>query len=288
MLRKEMRERSWVKAALVASCCLPLLSQAQDTSRRTIFIKEPTGWFGVRISDQAMMDSQGNAFFDSYPVVTDVTANSPAARAGVRPGDVLLTFNSHDMRGGSVELSKWLQAGAPFTLKIRRNDVTRILRGRLAKRPDDWEQNVAFTITVPEGLQQRGSSISRGSMEKATQVRVRSPVAQPLPTVLTPALGFGGGVYPFAGAEFTRLNPDLCDALGVKNPDGVFVMNVVEGSIARNAGLRGGDIVLRADNRKLRGPVDLVRAISTADERDRRVDLQIMRKGELQALTLRW
>jgi S1-C subfamily serine protease len=265
---------------------MPLLSQAQ-AQRRTTFIKEPTGWFGVRITDQVMMDAQGNAFFDSYPVVEDVTPNSPAARAGVLPGDVLLTFNSHDMRGGSVELSKWLQAGAKFELRIRRNDVTRVLKGRLAKRPDDWDQNIVFSLTVPERLAQRGSSVSRGSIERATQVRTRVPAAEPLPTVLTPALGFGGGVYPFAGAEFTRLNPDLCEALGVK-PEGVFVTNVLEGSLARNAGLRGGDIILRADNSKVNSPVDLVRVIAAADERDRSIDLLIMRKHQLQSLTLRW
>src|SRR5438270_9328129 len=95
---------------------LPLIAQ-----ERTIVIKEPTGWFGVRISDQAMVDERGNAFFDSYPVVTGVDSASPAARAGVKPGDVLLTFNSHDMRGGAVELAKWLKVGAPFVLTIRRN-----------------------------------------------------------------------------------------------------------------------------------------------------------------------
>src|SRR6476619_6555932 len=115
--RREMLESrtSLVRAALFAwCCCVPVFAQAQEGKGRTVFIKEPTGWFGVRISDQAMVDDRGNAFFDSYPVVTQVDPNSPAAKAGVKAGDVLLTFNSHDMRGGSVELSKWLQAGAPF------------------------------------------------------------------------------------------------------------------------------------------------------------------------------
>src|SRR5256885_15121435 len=117
---------SLLTGALMAWCCLPAFMQAQDTSPRTMVIKEPTGWFGVRISDQAMLDDRGNAFFDSYPVVTSVEAGSPASKAGVKPGDVLLTFNSHDMRGGSVELSKWLRIGAPFVLTIRRNDVHRV------------------------------------------------------------------------------------------------------------------------------------------------------------------
>ena len=278
---------SLIIAALVACCCLPAISSAQNDARRTIIIKQPTGWFGVRISDQAMMDPEGNAFFDSYPIVTQVDPNSPAARAGVMPGDVLLTFNSHDMRGGSMELSKWLKEGAPFVLKIRRNDVTRMLRGRLARRPDNWDPNVVYSITIPERLQQRTGSLSR-SVEGTMQVRTRVPTPEPLPTVLAPALGYGGGVYPFAGAEFTRLNADLCDALGVQRREGVFVTNVLDGSVARTAGLRGGDIIVRADGVKIDDPIDLVRVISAADERDRTVSLQIMRRDRLQALTLRW
>lgn len=286
---REMLESktSLLAGALMACCCLPAFTQAQDTSRRTIVIQEPTGWFGVRINDQAMMDDRGNAFFDSYPVVTKVDPSSPAAKAGVKPGDVLLVFNGHDMRGGSVELARWLTAGAPFTLKIRRNDATRVLRGTLARRPADWEQKMVVQLSIPEALEMRERSLSREPMAGAMKVRSRVPAAAPLPTVLTPALGFGGGVYPFAGAEFTRLNPDLCEVLGVKQ-EGVFVTNVIEGSAARTSGLRGGDIILKADNMKISGPIDLVRAIGAADERDHTVDLQVMRKHQLQQVTLRW
>jgi S1-C subfamily serine protease len=250
-------------------------------------LKEPTGWFGVRINDQAMMDDRGNAFFDSYPVVTHVDPNSPASRAGVLPGDVLLTFNNHDMRGGSIELAKWLKAGSPFVLKIRRNEATRVLRGTLARRPADWEQKMIVELSLPERFEQRRGSLSREPMAGTMRVRTAVPTPEPLPTLLPRALGYGNGVYPFAGAEFTRLNPDLCDLLGVKQ-EGVFVTNVAEGSAARNAGLRGGDIILKADNIKITSPIDLVRAIGAADEADQSVNLQILRKHQLQRLTLRW
>ena len=278
---------SLLAGALMACCCLPAFAQAQDSSRRTIVIKEPTGWFGVRINDQAMMDDRGNAFFDSYPVVTKVDPNSPASKAGVKPGDVLLVFNGHDMRGGSVELSRWLTAGSAFTLKIRRNDATRILRGILARRPADWDQKMVVELTMPEQLEQRERSLSREPMSGMMRVQTGMPAPAPLPTLLPRALGYGAGVYPFAGAEFTRLNPDLCDVLGVKE-EGVFVTNVLEGSAARNAGLRGGDIILKADNIKITSPIDLVRAIGAADENDHTVNLQILRKRQLQQLTLRW
>src|SRR3954468_24487853 len=106
--------------ALAALFAVPVGAQDRTQEQtRTVIVQPrqqqlPTGWFGVRISDQALIDQQsGAAFFDSYPVITQVESGSPASRAGVRPGDVLLTFNSHDMRGGSVQLGKWLKAGSP-------------------------------------------------------------------------------------------------------------------------------------------------------------------------------
>ncbi|HET9777074.1 MAG TPA: PDZ domain-containing protein, partial [Gemmatimonadaceae bacterium] len=117
-------------------------------------------------------------------------------------------------------------------------------------------------------------------------VRARMPSPRPM-VVLPPALGMGSGVYPFAGAEFTALNADLCETLGVK-PEGVFVTSVSEGSPARLAGLRGGDVVVKADALKIENPIDLVQAIKSADETDQEVVLQVLRKNKLQTVTLHW
>jgi S1-C subfamily serine protease len=279
------KSASRLMVAQIACLVLPLGVQAQR--RPPVIVQPPTGWFGVRISDQAVINEHGTAFFDSYPVVTGVDSPSPAAKAGVQPGDVLLSFNSHDMRGGSVELSKWLKVGAPFVLRIRRNDEIRVIRGTLGRRPDNWEPNMVVELTVPEIMQERSGSIAHAPMQTTGMIRTRMPVPEPLPSLLPPALGYGGGVYPFAGAEFTALNEDLCDALGVK-PEGVFVTSVIEGSPARAAGLRGGDVVVKADSIKIESPIDLVRAIRSADETDHTVELQIIRKRKPQTLTLRW
>lgn len=275
-------EASWATLALIAFIALPLFGVAAQPPR--VVVEPPTGWFGVRISDQATVDERGNAFFDSYPVVKSVEPGSPASKAGVLPGDVLLTFNSRDMRGGTLALNKYLKAGAPFVLRIRRNDGIRVIKGTLERRPDNWEQNMIVELNVPEILVQRSRSVARPPIERIG-IR-RMPAPEPL-SVLSPALGYGGAVYPFAGAEFTALNDDLCDALGVK-PEGVFVTNVVEGSVARTAGLRGGDVVVKADSIKVESPIDLVRAIRNADETDRTIDLQVVRKRRLQNLVLRW
>ena len=274
--------------ALVAFLALPLEVHAQRTK---VVVAQPTGWFGVRISDEATIDPGGNAFFDSYPIVTGVDSLSPAAKAGVRPGDVLLSFNSHDMRGGSVDLAKWLKAGAPFVLKVRRNDGTRVIKGTLARRPDNWDPQVVVDLKLPQIMELKKGTLSnlprervRGGVVGVGSGRVPSP--EPF-TVLAPALGYGAPVYPFAGLEFTDLNMDLREALGVR-ADGVFVTNVVDGSPARNAGLRGGDIILRANGTRISSPIDLVQAIKTADDVDRRLELQVMRQHRLRTLTLGW
>lgn len=172
-------------------------------------------------------------------------------------------------------------------LRVRRNEGVRIVRGVLGRRPDGWEQQIVVQVTPNEepflrnGPEER---ISGGGLQRAG-VRVRVETPPRLPSLLVPPLGLGRGVYPFAGAEFTALNSDLSDVLGVK-PEGVFVANVVEGSIAREAGLRGGDVVVMADKIKIDNPNDLVRAIRSAD--DRSVTLQVIRKHKPQTIKLQW
>jgi S1-C subfamily serine protease len=277
------RSTALLKVSLIGALAWPGSVRAQTAP--PVPVEPPPGWFGVTISDQATLDGRGNAFFDSYPVVTTVEPGSPAAKAGVVPGDVLLSFNSHDMRGGSLQLSKWLRAGAPFVLELRRNDAVRRVRGILQKRPLNWEKRMVVELTMPERIEMRTMSPAREPTSSAGMTRVRMP-APPPSSVLLPALGYGGGLYPFAGAEFTALNDDLSELLGVK-PEGVFVTNVAEDSPARASGLRGGDIILKADSIKIETPIDLVRAIRAARP-DHTVTLQIIRKHKPQTLTLRW
>ncbi|MFN2637374.1 MAG: PDZ domain-containing protein [Gemmatimonadaceae bacterium] len=277
-------------AAAIATLALAGNTRAQAPVR--VQVDPPTGWFGVMLSDEAIMNQSGTAFFDRYPVVSKVEPGSPAAKAGVRAGDVLMTFNSHDMRGAALELRNWLREGTPFELRLRRNDDVRVVRGTLGRRPDNWEELTIVQVTPSDQimLQRSGGAVGVGEPAEGVRrarVMLRRPEGSPprLPSVLVPALGLGRGVYPFAGAEFTALNDDLCEVLGVR-PEGVFVTNVIDGSIARTAGLRGGDVVVEADSIKIANPNDLVRAIRNAS--DQSVRLQIVRKHKPQAVTLRW
>lgn len=254
----------------------------QAIAQRTVVAEGPAGWFGVTLSDEGVLDERGKTFFDNYPIVSEVEPNSPAAKAGVMPGDVLMTFNSQDMRGSVFQLKNWLKPGAPFELQLKRNDDVRVVRGTLGRAPKGWEQRIVLDVR-PSPFEVRRPRTTQSLPGRS--VVIRTPLPGRVPPALIPNFTFGAGLYPFAGMEFTALNEDIRDVLGVK-PEGVFVTNVVDGSPARLSGLRGGDVLVRADGFKLETPVDLVQAISEA--RDQTLTLLVVRKRKQQNLTLRW
>jgi S1-C subfamily serine protease len=87
-------------------------------------------------------------------------------------------------------------------------------------------------------------------------------------------LVFGTGPMSIgvAGAELTQLNDGLREFANIRG-NGIFVINVPAGSLAGAAGLRSGDVILRAEKQLVETPGQLIR---------------ILRKQKLQNLTLRW
>lgn len=270
-------------AGALLGMCVVVSAAAAQTS---VIVESPPGWFGVTLSDEGLFDERGNTFFEGYPVVSEVEPGSPAAKAGVVPGDVLMSFNSHDMRGSVFQLRNWLKPGAPFVLQLRRNDAVRVVKGTLGRAPEGWEKRTVINLSPGQVFEGRTRTTTRPPGGTTQRVMIRTaPMPSRVPSALIPAFTFGAGVYPFAGMEFIALNEDIRELLGVK-PEGVFVTNVVEGTPARISGLKGGDVLLLANGVKLETPVDLVQAISEAQ--DRTLSLKIIRKRKPQNLTLRW
>jgi S1-C subfamily serine protease len=293
-IRKGPRSAAPLKGAALVACAIALsapLAGAQDRGTQERIVQEqrrqssaPTGWFGVTVNDNGTIDEHGNPFYTGYPIVTTVEPESPAAKAGVKVGDILLTFNDHDMKGSAMALRNWLRPGSSFVVRLRRDGAAKQVRGVIGKRPSDFDQTVTLIWTT-EGDRVSEMGGGGGAMGGPVSVRVRTPLPSKLPPVLAPSFTFGGGVYPFAGAEFIALNPDLSDALGVGR-EGIFVTTVMPESPAQIAGLRGGDVVLTADSIRLDDPIDLVRAIRESG--DRSIKLGVVRKKKAQTILLKW
>jgi S1-C subfamily serine protease len=67
--------------------------------------------------------ADGRLVMQNLPVVRSVTAESAAARAGLRAGDVIVSANGRD--GRTPRLFDGIAPGTPVVLRIRRGNAER-------------------------------------------------------------------------------------------------------------------------------------------------------------------
>jgi membrane-associated protease RseP (regulator of RpoE activity) len=112
------------------------------------------------------------------------------------------------------------------------------------------------------------------------------------------------GPAALAGAQLVALDDDLRDAVTGAPPRGVFVLKVLPGTPAAEAGLRAGDVITGAAGRPVHTPAALQRALASraagvrrkaerpADGAprpdDRTVTLRVARGGAARDVVLRW
>ena len=101
-------------------------------------------------------------------------------------------------------------------------------------------------------------------------------------TLETQVLSRGGGGSPvivgqsvMLGAHLATLNPDLAALFSV--PEGVFVIHVPAGTPASDAGLVGGDIIVRIGNEKVASLTDLRFGLASPSASIR---IQVIRRGQ--------
>ena len=88
------------------------------------------------------------------------------------------------------------------------------------------------------------------------------------------------------GVQVQSMTPELREFMEAPRDRGVLVVRVLPDSPAEKAGLAVGDVITRAGDQTVEQTFDLVRAVAAAPE-GTTVELQLHRKGESQALTVR-
>ncbi|MGE5619198.1 MAG: S1C family serine protease [Sphingomonadaceae bacterium] len=88
-----------------------------------------------------------------------------------------------------------------------------------------------------------------------------------------------GSEVPYLGITYVPLSHELAARYGVEAGTGVLVTDVAEGSPARRAGLRRGDILLSVDSVPLSQPSTLIGLLSDRRSGDR-IPLQRVRDGQ--------
>ena len=93
-----------------------------------------------------------------------------------------------------------------------------------------------------------------------------------------------GGKRGFLGVSMMNLNEQLAEYFQVPAGSGVLITSVVEDSPAEKAGLKAGDVVLSVDGKDIDGPGDLRRAIRKHDPEES-IEIEFQRDGSSRTVT---
>lgn len=180
-------------------------------------------------------------------IVNSVTPDSPAAKAGIKQGDVIVSFNGFSLRDGN-ELRNHVAQTAPNS-----EATVGVVRG-------GGEQN--FKVTLGE-FQPKTIASASGK---------NSPNAEPAQDKI--------------GLTLQPLTPQIARQLNLENVSaGVVVTDVREGSPADDAGIQQGDVILQINRQDVK-TIEQIKTATNAKTKGSSVLLLINRGGQNLFLTV--
>ncbi len=170
--------------------------------------------------------------------ITRVEDESPAEKAGLKTGDVVLEYNGQRVEG--VE---------QFMRLVRETPPGRDVK--LAVTRGGTQQQVALKT----GSRKQALS-SRVNGEQVIEIpRIELPSVR-MPDVPQALMSWRSSVL---GVEAEALDSQLAEFFGVK--EGVLVRSVVKGSSAERAGLKAGDVIVKIDDTRVASPREISSAV---------------------------
>ncbi len=210
-------------------------SLADRTTKQIIEQGKVTyGWLGVVIQDvsREMADSWGLGADVKGAMIGSVTPGAPAAKAGLKRGDVVVAFNGTKLEGS-----------ADLTRRVGQTRVGDVVRLDVA-----GAKGVRRTVQVTIAARPSEQQLSQG--DPVTGADATQP-ASPTSNVL------GLSVGPLSAQARTRLRLPA-------NEPGVLILEVDPDSRAAERGIRAGDAILTANDEEVRSAEELDAAIEAA------------------------
>ena len=273
-----------------------MLVQVGPSERRMFQIPALRGWIGILADaphDRRIVGDSHIIRYLEYPTIVSVEPNSPAARAGIAQGDVLLAYDHSDVREHEVNLSRLLVPDRRLSVTVRRDGEMKDYEMTVARATDAFiREQREFTIEMMRDS--TGRVVAAGG--RAPTVRPLTREGVPAGTVAASRMlpGEGGPVVVFRpsmssggiwGAQLSKIGTGLGQALGVKS--GVLVISVMPGTPAQRAGLADGDVIVKA-NGQLVSDVEMLLRTTAEREGERALNLEVVRAKKPLKLTLRW
>lgn len=226
---------------------------SKDAERVMQFVMSRRARLGLKVNLRARESDSIGAYVDA------VTPNGPAAKAGIRSGDVITRLDGKSVLSGPavtrdereslpglrlIELAATLEPNDTVAVELRRGRERKTVSVVTSDEP-----NVLFRGGRPDG--------------RAFAFRYSPDGRVTMPEDILSAVPFLYG-SPLADLELAPLNPDLGQYFGAST--GVLVISVPGES---QLGLKGGDVVLAVDGRTPESPSHLLRILRSYEESER-------------------
>ena len=224
---------------------------------------------GVSIRDVEEGDTKNPKGVNAGVLVEEVSTDSPAEKAGIRKGDVIVEFDGERVRSVR-QLTRLVQetaAGRTVAAILQRDEQ----RTTVSVTPRD---DSSFSFRGFEDLGDWGGEFRYRLAPRAIPPAPPTPPSPPnRPTPPTPpsppmVWDFDGmlGRAGRLGISIDSLSPQLAEYFGTK--DGVLVTSVSDDSVAAKAGLKAGDVITSFNGGTVSEPQDLRRRIQNLDDGD--------------------
>ncbi len=194
--------------------------------------------------------------------VTRVERDSPAEKAGLKEGDVVLEYNGQRVEGTEqfVRLVRETPPGRQAKLLISRNGATQTVAATVGRRKPVvyWERDF------------------RRDMD-----RLREDLGRlRMPDMPQPFMSWRSSIL---GVEAESLSTQLAEFFGVK--EGVLVRSVHKDTPAEKAGFKAGDVITKVDGEAVRTPSEVSSRLRAS--RDKRTfPVTVVRNRQEMTLTV--
>jgi serine protease Do len=246
--------------ALVAIGVVALVARVTPVSgqterRSTPFTEFQSAWFGLSSLGASLRDvDETDVRRDSLSssagaVVEDVRADGPAARAGMRAGDVVLTFD-----GERVRSARHLMRLADETGRGREVGVTVLRAGKSLDLKITPVAGSSFAALEPLRREFRSFTLPDSLAQMSPRLRREWSDERP-----ASGMALAGRRL---GIEIQNVSGQLASYFGTTS--GVLVTSVEAGSVAATAGLRAGDVVTAVGGAAVRDTEELRRRLNEA------------------------
>lgn len=221
-------------------------AQSEPRSQGRVMVLE--GWgsrLGVTVSD---LDAAGTKAAPQGGVrIEEVAAGSPAEKAGLKAGDIVVEFDGERVRSARqfTRLVQETPEGRTVAMAVVRDGQRQTLQATPEARAFSWRFDVD------------GDRIRREVERSLRDFQLDMPSFSFRWDEA--ARGRGGRL----GVSVEGLTPQLAEYFGARD-GGVLVLSVSENSPAARAGLRAGDVITAIDGTRVRDARTLARAVAAA------------------------